>query len=436
MLSSILPFRTVAALAVMLTSVCAAVVSAADESAEAIGIVTEDELPAGTAREAMRYATRSFDEWRVTLASDLDGQTRLVAVDAMVAFGKRGYQKEAVAALAAVLDSKDKKLAPKAALALGQFGEAAVAPLAAHLQKVDAGSRSVSARALRDIGPAAKPATAVLLEAIQNGDQACRRYAAEALGEIGADDEAVVAALVAALGDEDFQARREALGALVRLRAATEPARAAIRKESLGKLGYINSVIAEVTAEKESQVDVEFVLPLLIDMLGHLREQGGSGASDNAAVFAALGKLGPLATPAVPALVTVLERRPSQALVVRGLASEALGRIGPAAAPAVPAMIEHLEAALKAGNRRAQRGLPPDGFSNPRLSGAEIKQFVVALGGIGRAAADAVPVLKDLLTVQEAMLSKPLDLRSYEGMQNRERPTPEQIKAAIKQIEG
>lgn len=75
-----------------------------------------------------------------------------------------------------------------------------------------------------------------------------------------------------------------------------------------------------------------------------------------------LGRIGPAAAPAVPALTTLLGRK---AMWPRYAAVEALGRVGPAAAPALPAVLKltkdpdgEVAAAAREAARRLNRSRP------------------------------------------------------------------------------
>jgi HEAT repeat protein len=117
----------------------------------------------------------------------------------------------------------------------------------------------------------------------------------------------------------------------------------------------------------------------------------------------ALGRIGPAAAPAVPALADALTD-PDQA--VRLSAASALGWIGPAAAPAVPALIEVLADPDQRVRGIASGALgligPP---AVPALANAladpdqQVRAYAaLALREIGPAAAPAVPALADALT--------------------------------------
>ncbi len=142
-------------------------------------------------------------------------------------------------------------------------------------------------------------------------------------------------------------------------------------------------------------------VPALIDALGgdNLSVQKKIGIAE------VLGRLGSVAAPAVPVLISRLQD-PNPG--VRSATAKALGQIGPAAAPAVPVLISRLQdpgyfVAIPAWLSR----LEYPGYSQPRDYSVVIA-VVVALGQIGPAAAPAVPVLISLYAGARANL----DLRS------------------------
>jgi HEAT repeat protein len=139
-------------------------------------------------REDLRYARRSFEEWREQLLNDLDAKTCIEAMAPMTAFGKRGYAAEATAALAEVLRSDRKDESEAAAGALARIGSEALPALIDALADERPHVRIASTQAIESFGvegKAAAPALAKLLS-----DQ-------ELLPRVGA-----VRALVAVAGDE------------------------------------------------------------------------------------------------------------------------------------------------------------------------------------------------------------------------------------------
>jgi tetratricopeptide (TPR) repeat protein len=93
-------------------------------------------------------------------------------------------------------------------------------------------------------------------------------------------------------------------------------------------------------------------------------------------ILAVLGRLGPDAREAVPALVQRLPRNANAADDERALVASTLGEVGPAAKEAVPALIETI---------RAKKFGPVE------------SEAVITLGKIGPEAHEAVPVLTEML---------------------------------------
>ncbi len=134
-------------------------------------------------------------------------------------------------------------------------------------------------------------------------------------------------------------------------------------------------------------------VPLLIP--GYLAEgcnlakQGNFGGGDGGMPGQALIGIG---APAVPALIDVLTG-PNTGM--RACAAMHLGKIGPAAKAAVPALVRSL---------RAEQPVPED------AEAAALRYWaVIALGGIGPAAREAVPALNSLLDSDDWELVKALD---------------------------
>jgi HEAT repeat protein len=143
-------------------------------------------------RERLRFASRSFDEWRDQLLDDLDSSTCIQAIAPLVAFGQKGYADEAVAALAVVLRDDRQQVAEAASNALTQLGTPAVAVLIDGLSDERPHVRTVSARALRPLGPAAGPATETLVKLLDDDDENVRLQAAQSLPAVAGQNVALM----------------------------------------------------------------------------------------------------------------------------------------------------------------------------------------------------------------------------------------------------
>jgi len=184
--------------------------------------------------------------------------------------------------------------------------------------------------ALGKIGSAAKDAVPALIDALTCGNGEVYRdfidedriYAAEALGRIGPAAKAAVPALIDALEDEDSDTRREAANALSKI----DPAAKDVVKYAIPVL------IAWVKDDGGGVFDIEYA-------------QRGDVA------FEVLGRIGPAAKAAVPALIDALKYGDGSGheyvnivgKKFRQYAAETLGRIGPEARAAVPALTEALK---------------------------------------------------------------------------------------------
>lgn len=172
-------------------------------------------------KDQLRYAGRSFGEWRHQLLDDLDEKTCMAAMDAMVAFGKKGYGEEAISALAAVLHDDRHGVVENAAGALRQLGASAVPALTGGLADERLMVRIQSAQALGYLGDTAKPAKDALLKLLdlkrepRSAWQPSPRGAAiSALMAIAGDDktlEPTFKAIVTSNASSDREALRQGL---------------------------------------------------------------------------------------------------------------------------------------------------------------------------------------------------------------------------------
>jgi HEAT repeat protein len=140
------------------------------------------------------------------------------------------------------------------------------------------------------------------------------------------------------------------------------------------RLGDGKTVVAQAATEALTRLG-SLAVPGLINVL----QEASAGVNEPRRMWAAraLGWLGPLAQPAVPAMIRTLSSE--KTFVVEAVA-EALGRIGPATAEAIPALVDAL-----------------------RSPWEYIRQAAcTALGRIGPAAIDAVlPLIRALADSQQ-----------------------------------
>jgi len=220
-------------------------------------------------------------------------------------------------------------------------------PLAQSLSSRDYRVRWIAADSLRDMGPRAGPAVPELICALTGDDPTLCADSAKALGAIGRDASAAVPELrQATQANENPSARIAAAEALWRI------------DQTLG----------------------DEAVTILVREVGNKR-------TDTAAPFYrrdaahALGRIGPPAKSAVPALIEALSDNFRE---TRSAAAGALGRIGPDARAAVPALVKALS----------------DQERFVRLIAAR------ALGRIGKEAKDALPALERLVGDKEEDVRK------------------------------
>jgi HEAT repeat protein len=252
------------------------------------------------------------------------------------AFGQidRDVAKFAVSALITALQDENSNVRANAAYALGLIGKDAkfaVSALITAFQDQESNVRFSAAYALGKIGEEAKSAVPALITALQDRDEdyiavlqyqgvsqflrrSIRSDAAYALGQIGEETKSTVPALITALQDENSTVRSNAAYAL----------------GLIGQKNPESTVPALITALQDENSDVRL-----------------------SAAYA-LGLIGEEAKSAVPALIPALqdEEHYINALQVRGVsellssirsnAAYALGQIGKEAKSAIPALMTAL----------------------------------------------------------------------------------------------
>lgn len=239
-------------------------------------------------------------------------------------------------------------------------------------------------------GAAALPAVPALLRVIETNKQ-LRRGAVQLLGQLKAADRATVLRLCAVLRDTDEQLRLAAISSLQEIGPAAR--RITVAAGAAGEVGQAASeavTLALLRALRDPSVHVRIAAAFALRQVGYPAHEAvpllTAILTDRAGRFASpegikirneaakvLGALGPVAAPAVPALVLALRESD-----LCGTAAEALGNIGPAAKEAIPALANNV-------------------FRREGMADA-----VVALAKLGR---PAIPFLK------KAMASKEVEIR-------------------------
>ncbi len=303
--------------------------------------------------------------------------------------------------LTRMLADEDPAVAAQAAQLLATFDKAAVPYMIRALEVPEA--RYWAVLVLADLGPSAQQAVPALIELMDTDQPELRREVIMALGAIGPEAKAAVPALLQVLNGDDPALAASATYALGRMGQAAQLASAALRDQlqaedpflrivtawALANLNpqdqslqqqSVSMLVKALTAE-DPQVRVaaaraivdlrpnhEVLLPLLGDVVEHGSEEGVREAVQ---AFALVGP------PAVPGL-----RRMLQYEQVRPLAARALGRLGPQAAEAVPALVQVL----------------------PQSEPATQREVLYALGSIGAPAAPAVPQMMRLLQSDDSQV--------------------------------
>ncbi len=359
------------------------------------------------------------------MLTDRQGVNRRAAAFAL---WKLTQDRAAIPIIARTLSDPNEYARSRAAGDLGEIGPDAAEAVPALIRALDDSSQSVmngSATALGKIGPAAKDAVPVLVRCVdplvarlakirakrqavpspvQSPDRkplggASREFVTEALGKIGAPG---VPELIRGLKDRDDYVRSiaaESLGRIGPDAREAVPAHAEMANDRLRALAA--QALWRIAKDERA-------IPILMEYLQT------SSANNQTHAMTILAEIGPAGKDAVPLLISVLnradpyqgrdtsmeKRRPEEA-------AKTLGRIGPEARAAVPA----LEAALKDPDggvriaaglalwRIARSELALKALSESLLDPDQNTRFhaAMALGEIGSAAKSAVPALIEAL---------------------------------------
>ena len=273
---------------------------------------------------------------------------------------------------------------------LGPLAEAAIPALINEIQDPHPDSRREAILALAAMGPTAEPAVGALTKALD--DPHVRGAAAFALGRIGPAARPAAAKLEALSTQDSPLLKTVSLWALARIYPNDRKRQQEAVERLANALTNPQRLVREAAARALADLKPgpEIAMPAIRRALEH---------ADGAQLTDALDALASLGAAAVPELIDALQEEPAQARV-----AYILGRIGPAAAPAVPALAKLVHSPNADVQREAIFALAKIG---PKAAPA-VKSLVqvfqdgqpevrygaaYALGEIGPAASAAKPAL-------------------------------------------
>lgn len=257
--------------------------------------------------------------------------------------------------------------------------------------------RLAAAEALAKMGSGARDAMPALIRALSDWSPPVRRGAARALGGLGATAAYAIPTLIGLLADYDDGARAAASAALAGIGEPAMPLLAqALAEGELRRLGErapfrqeVDRLWRRLEAEGGHPVPDRSWRDLTWVVREGLREQTDV-VHQGAAL--ALGRLGPLAEPAVPVLAQALS---DEGHLARVAAAKALGEIGPAARPALPPLAAALVRGTKELRKAVAEALPriDADWSGDVEAGRVLPALVARLTASGPRAAEAADAL-------------------------------------------
>jgi HEAT repeat protein len=296
-----------------------------------------------------------------TVGHDGDRDVRLWAIFALSHMGPAA--KPAVAVIPSALQNHQLRgAAAELVMNIGPEAKDTIPALRPLLDDPDAWLRWGAVDALGGIGPEARGAKTALIKALADPEYGVRHRAATALARLGANDAAVAEALARALKDPSAFVRVKAALALVKVDATrAQEAVAALRAAladaddggtaaaALGELGPAARdaapALVALLKDRESwwrgtaakslgQIGAaDGVAPALLEAL-----QDRDSLVRVRAAVALCGLERRYTQTAIPVLSTALQARDFAGSTAREEAAEALGRLGPEAKAAIPAL--------------------------------------------------------------------------------------------------
>jgi HEAT repeat protein len=239
-----------------------------------------------------------------------------------------------VPALAELLANKDteQRLLYPVIQALGRVGPEGAEPLIKAIDHENVAIRAQVVINIGQMGPGAKAAVPKLAELAKGGDANLRNNAINALVQLGPDGRAAAPALVDNLKDPNQYVVTLSLQALRNMQPDAKTVMPALEEQLKSTNPYLRAMTADamVALDRENKA----AMPVLIELLEDKQWLATAAQS--------LGRMGPSAKEAVPAMAKVLKAPPNP--FARAQIVYALGQIGPDAKAAIPDVLDLIKA--------------------------------------------------------------------------------------------
>jgi HEAT repeat protein len=211
------------------------------------------------------------------------------------------------------------------------------------LKSPDAAARKEAATTLWQIGAAARDATPALLRTAKDADPEVRQAAVKALGRTSQETQDALPVLIEALKDDHAGVRAAAGTSLAEVWRIGGKGRSAEGRAGEGRGNRGGDPLKVVPLIPSYEALARKAVPLLTEALRDADARVRTHAAE------ALAETGPLAEPAVPDLIQLLQKDADRD--ARLQATLALANTGPAAGAAVPVLVEKLRSEKADGVR-------------------------------------------------------------------------------------
>lgn len=272
-------------------------------------------------REALRYAGKNFDQWRIELETELKPEIRADGMTALAAFGANGYGSEAARTIIEQMrgydldtkNSKDQQVMAEAYEAISKIGPPAIPILWKSLSSDSDRIRRFACNYFQLNETHWQPPVGELLIAARHDDANVRKTALDFLENVKDKPKTCLPILLECLKDKESGVRAKAIDNLDKMRPEAKEVMSALSVALTDAESTVRSNAIRMTGHYGSQAK-----PVVPELLKALDKPLHSG--DFVTIMDAFAAIGPDAKDALPKLRQLQEKPNMEVFQVVGCA--------------------------------------------------------------------------------------------------------------------